>query len=120
MEMAIQLARTVKGQEEIFNLGHTLRPRYRQFLFDIGNGISYGELCRKRPKCVELESIVNELLQSGFIQMLRNTAPAHVAGARAAAPIAAPVQATGNLSEAQDFVLKVMATLVGTKSPAYN
>lgn len=122
MEMAMQLARTVKGQEEIFNLGHTLRPRHRQLLFCIGDGISFGELCSKHPKCVELESMVNELLQNGFIQTLRNMAPtpaAHVAGARAAAPIAAPVQATGSLSEAQTFVLEFMAALVGTKSPAY-
>ncbi|MDP2266828.1 MAG: hypothetical protein Q8J70_09780 [Thiobacillus sp.] len=118
----MQLARTVKGQEEIFNLGHTLRPRHRQLLFCIGDGISFGELCSKHPKCVELESMVNELLQNGFIQTLRNMAPApaaRVASAPAAAPIAAPVQATGSLSEAQTFVLEFMATLVGTKSPVY-
>lgn len=120
MEMTILLSRTVKGQEEIFNLGHTLRPKYRQLLFDIGNGISFGELCSRHPKCVELESMVNELLQSGFIQTLRNmaTAPANRPAPRVA-PIAAPIQTTGSLTEAHAFVLEFMATLVGTKSPAY-
>jgi hypothetical protein len=118
MEMTMQLSRTVKGQEEIFNLGHTLRPKYRQLLFCIGNGISFGELCSKHPKCVELESMVNELLQTGFIQTLRNMASAH-----AAEPVAvvahASVQTTGSLIEAQAFVLEFITALVGTKSPAY-
>lgn len=123
MEMTMQLTRTVKGQEEIFNLGHTLRPKYRQLLFCIGNGISFGELCSKHPKCVEIESMVNELLQTGFVQTLRNMASAEpgaaAASAPAAAPAAAPVQATGSLSEAQSYALEFIAALVGTKSPAY-
>ncbi len=120
MEMTIQLARTAKGQEEIFNLGHTLRPKFRQLLFDIGNGTSFGELCRRHPKCVEIDSMVNELLQRGFIQTLRNiaSAPADLPAPRVE-PIAAPVQFTGSLSEAHTFVLEYMAVLVGTKSPAY-
>ena len=81
MEMTVQLTRTDKGQKEIFNLGHTLRPRYRQLLFGIGhgNGISFGELCRRHPKCEEIESMVNELLQNGFIQTLRDMASAPAA-----------------------------------------
>ena len=123
MEMTMQLSRTVKGQEEIFNLGHTLRPKYRQLLFCIGNGISFGELCSKHPKCVEIESMVNELLQNGFIQTLRNMASAEpvapAANAPAAASVAAPVQVAGNLGDAQAYTLEFIATLVGTKSPAY-
>ena len=125
MEMTMQLSRTVKGQEEIFNMGHTLRPRYRQLLFCIGNGISFGELCKKHPKCTELEAMVNELLQNGFIQTLRNMTAAHgvtavsAPQAPAAAPAAATVQAAANLGEAQAYVLEFMAALVGTKSPAY-
>jgi hypothetical protein len=72
VEMMMQLSRTEKGQDEIFNLGHTLRPRFRQILFSIGGGISFGELCRKMPNCAELENMVNDLLQNGFIQALRN------------------------------------------------
>ena len=121
MEMTMQLSRTVKGQEEIFNLGHTLRPRYRQLLFCIGNGISFGELCSKHPKCVELEAMVNELLQKGFIQTLRDmaTAPAATPASASATPATAQAAAPANLAEIQTYVLEFMAALVGTKSPAY-
>lgn len=121
MEMTMQLSRTIKGQDEIFNLGHTLRPKYRQLLFCIGNGISFGELCSKHPKCVEIESMVNELLQNGFIQTLRDMASAEsgTSAASAAATIAAPAQVAGSLGDAQAYALEFIATLVGTKSPAY-
>jgi len=114
MEMTMQLSRTLKGQEEIFNLGHTLRPRHRQILFSVGNGISFGELRSKLPNCAELETMVNELLQNGFIQSLRNMTAVH-----AAAAVSAPAQSTVNLAEIQTYVLEFMAALVGTKSPAY-
>lgn len=114
MEMTMQLSRTLKGQEEIFNLGHTLRPRHRQILFSVGNGISFGELRSKLPNCAELETMVNELLQNGFIQPLRNMTAVH-----AAAAASAPAQSTVNLAEVQAYVLEFMAALVGTKSPAY-
>lgn len=114
MEMTMQLSRTLKGQEEIFNLGHTLRPRHRQILFSVGNGISFGELRSKLPNCAELETMVSELLQNGFIQPLRNMTAVH-----AAAAVSAPVPSTVNLAEVQTYVLEFMAALVGTKSPAY-
>jgi hypothetical protein len=119
MDMTIHLSRTVKGQDEIFNLGHTLRPRQRQILFSVGNGISFGELCKKMPHCAELEAMVNDLLQSGFIQALRNmaslqTAPAPVAATR---PQAAPPAA--NIDRARSYALEFLTALVGTKSPAY-
>jgi hypothetical protein len=124
VEMTMQLSRTVKGQEEIFNMGHSLRPKYRQLLFCIGDGISFGELCSKNPKCVELETMVNELLQNGFIQTLRNMATAHVATAQVKTAVGeptmpAPTQTATNLIQAQAYVLEFMAALVGIKSPAY-
>ncbi|HET9462901.1 MAG TPA: hypothetical protein VFO43_02940 [Thiobacillus sp.] len=113
MDMTMQLSRTAKGQEEIFNLGHTLRPRHRQILFSVGDGISFSELRGKLPNCADLETMVNELLQSGFIQSLRNMATGNVAAA------AAPVQSAAGLEAGRSYVLEFMATLVGTKSPAY-
>lgn len=118
MEMTMQLVRTVKGQEEIFNLGHTLRPRHRQLLFCIGNGISFGELCSKHPKCIEIEAMVNELLQNGFIQTLRSMASPQ-ATPTAAPSRPAPAQSAASLEEVHSYVLEFMAALVGTKSPAY-
>ena len=113
MDMTMQLSRTVKGQEEIFNLGHTLRPRHRQILFSSGNGISFRELRSKLPNCVDLETMVNDLLQSGFIQSLRNMATGHAVAA------AAPAQSAASLEAGRSYVLEFMAALVGTKSPAY-
>ena len=125
MDMTMQLSRTAKGQEEIFNLGHTLRPKYRQLLFCIGNGISFGELCSKHPKCTEIEAMVNDLLQNGFVQSLRNMTTGHVAAPAAAAvpssPTvrATPAQSAPNLEAGRGYVLEFMAALVGNKSPAY-
>jgi hypothetical protein len=122
MDMSMQLIRTVKGQEEIFNLGHTLRPRQRQILFSVGNGISFAELRSKLPNCAELEVMVNELLQSGFIQALRGMTGGPGA---AATPLAsqtapaAPAQPADGLDVGRSYVLEFMAALVGTKSPAY-
>jgi hypothetical protein len=122
MEMTMHLSRTAKGQEEIFNHGHTLRPKQRQILFSLGNGISFAELRSKLPNCAELESMVNDLLQSGFIQALRDMAsgtgkPA-VAPAAAAAPgFGAPMNSA--LADCRSYVLDFMSALVGTKSPAY-
>jgi hypothetical protein len=116
MEMTMQLSRTVKGQEEIFNMGHTLRPRHRQILFSVGNGISFADLRSKMPNCADLETLVSELLQHGFIQSLRNMASPR---ASAAAAPAAPRQPSASLENVRGYVLEFMAALVGTKSPAY-
>ncbi len=118
MEMTMHLSRTVKGQEEIFNLGHTLRPRHRQILFSVGNGISFGELRSKLPNCENLESMVSDLLQNGFIQGLRNMTTGHASAPAIAPVVTAPAQAA-DLSVVQAYVLEFMAGLVGNKSPAY-
>lgn len=133
MDMTMQLSRTVKGQEEIFNLGHTLRPKQRQILFSVGNGISFAELRGKLPNCADLETMVTDLLQSGFIQALRNMAggsstPATSPGIPAAAQVSRPnipaapavsAQSAQSLEAGRSYVLEFMAALVGTKSPAY-
>lgn len=126
MDMTMQLSRTEKGHEEIFNHGHILRPRQRQILFAIGNGIPFGELRDKLPNCTELETMVNDLLQSGFIQVQTDGTAAQPAPASIAPP--APAQATpptafsqpaDRLEAGRSYVLEFMAALVGTKSPAY-
>lgn len=119
MEMTMQLSRTIKGEEEIFNLGHTLRPRHRQILFSVGNGISFGELCSKLPNCADLETLVNDLLQNGFIQAPGDMAAAHAAEPASAPAAPAPPPPAREIAEAQAYVLEFMAALVGTKSPAY-
>ena len=125
MDMTMQLSRTVKGQEEIFNLGHTLRPRHRQILFSVGKDTAFDELRNRLPNCADLEAMVDDLLQSGFIQALRNMAssqspPATLPGI-SAAPTAPAVsaQSAENLEAGRSYVLEFIAALVGTKSPVY-
>jgi len=127
MDMSIQLSRSIKGHEEIFNHGHSLRPRQRQILFAIGNGISFGELRNKLPSCPELETMVNELLQSGFIQSESDRAAVQAAPVSSSPVLEAlaqvlPVAANqpkDSLEAGRNYVLEFMAALVGTKSPAY-
>lgn len=143
MDMKVKLSRTTKGQEEIFNQGHTVRPKCRQILFAIGNGASLGELQEKLPNTDDLQSLLDNLLQGGYIEAETNEAasqPAAVAPspapqaapetpvnaaqpAAAETPVAQPVAAasppSGGVEAARNYVLEVMASLAGTKSPAY-
>lgn len=121
MDMTLQLSRTYKGQEEIFNNGHTVRPRCRQILFAIGDGITLGALRAKLPLS-ELETLLHDLMRGGFIEASGNaapqTAPAPAAAAQTAAPSATAPAASG-VAGARDHVLQVLSALAGTKSPAY-
>jgi len=129
MDVTMHLSRTEKGHEEIFNQGHSLRPKQRQILFAIGNGIACGELRSKLPNCVELQEMVRDLLQNGFIQAQSDgvAAAATLASNPAAAPTlkteaTLPVtesQPADSLTAGRNYVLEFMARLVGTKSPAY-
>jgi hypothetical protein len=119
MDMTMQLARTLKGHEEIFNQGHTLRPRLRQILFSVGNGISFNELRSKLPNCADLESMVDDLLQNGFIESLHAMAAAQNTPAAAPGSPPATEDAASNLDECRNYVLEFMAARVGTKSPTY-
>lgn len=121
MDMTLQLSRTYKGQEEIFNNGHTVRPRCRQILFAIGDGITLGALRAKLPLS-ELETLLHDLMRGGFIEASGNAAPqpapAPAAAAQTAAPSATAPAASG-VAGARDHVLQVLSALAGTKSPAY-
>ncbi len=125
MDMTLQLSRTFKGQEEIFNNGHTVRPRCRQILFAIGDGITLGALRAKLPLS-ELETLLHDLLRGGFIEArgdgaspLPAAAPAPTPVAQPATPVPASEPSTGGVTGARDYVLGVLAELAGTKSPGY-
>ena len=128
MDMTVQLSRTLRGQEEIFNHGHTVRPKCRQILFAIGNGITFGAL-RDKLANPELETLLHDLQRGGFIEVdgvTPNAQPAPVAAANSAIPAAnvpaptpAASQAASGLEAARDYVLEVISALAGTKSPAY-
>lgn len=128
MDMTVQLSRTIRGQEEIFNHGHTVRPKCRQILFAIGNGITFGAL-RDKLSNPELETLLNDLQRGGFIEAeggapVAQPAPAPISEAAApaavsAAPAPAASPAASGLEAGRDYVLKVISVLAGTKSPAY-
>jgi len=71
--------------------------------------------------------MVNDLLQSGFIEVPHNPAAAQAAATSSLptapvvpAQVAAEIpQPADNLEAGRSYVLEFMATLVGTKSPAY-
>lgn len=124
MDMTLQLSRTYKGQDEIFNNGHTVRPRCRQILFAIGDGITLGALRAKLPLS-ELETLLHDLMCGGFVEargdgtpVAPQAAPAPAATVQTAAPPAAAPAASG-VAGARDHVLQVLSALAGTKSPAY-
>jgi len=75
------------------------------------------------PHCAELEAMVNDLLQSGFIQALRNMAspsqPAPAASRSPAPAAATPAHSAANLESTRTYALEFLSALVGTKSPAY-
>jgi hypothetical protein len=147
MDMKAKLSRTTKGQEEIFNQGHTVRPKCRQILFAIGNGASVGELQEKLPNTDDLQTLLDNLLQGGYIEVQNeaitaqpatdtvaappiaetapespiSTAPPPVAAEPppAAQPAASSSQPSGRVEAARNHVLEIMASLAGTKSPAY-
>lgn len=121
MDMTLQLSRTLKGHEEIFNNGHTVRPRCRQILFAIGDGITLGALRTKLP-LDELETLLNDLMRGGFIEARGGNAPppaAAEASHTAAVPQPASERAATGVAAAREYVLGVLAELAGTKSPGY-
>lgn len=124
MDMTLQLSRTYKGQEEIFNNGHTVRPRCRQILFAIGDGITLGALRAKLPLS-ELETLLHDLMRGGYVEASENgvpsaaqVAPAPTAAAQTVAHHAFVTSASG-VTGARDHVLQILSELAGTKSPAY-
>lgn len=130
MDTSAQLARTPKGHEEIFNQGHTVRPKCRQILFAIGDGITLGALRDKLPH-LELDTLLGDLQRGGYIEIRGEAAAFSPLPSPAAAPVAAPPAAPpaatapraagagSGLARARAHVLDTLSALAGTKSPAY-
>lgn len=104
MDEKLVLARTDKGRAELFGAEHTLRLRPRQVLFVIDAAIRVDELRGKLPACRELDDILRQLLDGGYI------APAGSSG------IAAPLNGVG---AARAYALEVIGALVGDRSPIH-
>lgn len=127
MDQHLFFARTEKGREELLGAGQTLKPRQRQVLFLVNDAISVGEMKAKLPSCQELENILEQLWDEGYIGQVKQV------GAQARAsdsvPEAAPTQPDissalrvlqgSRLEAARQHALGVLAGLVGEQSPVY-
>lgn len=110
MDNHLCFARTEKGREEILGGGRTLKPRQRQILFLVGETISVHALKEKLPTCQELENILEQLWEGGFIGQVK---AAHVPTPASVVPAKPPLEA------ARELALRILATLAGEHSPVY-
>lgn len=110
MEHATLLARTEKGRAELLGEARSLRPRQRQILFLVGDSTSLPELREKLTTNADLEDILRELVDGGFIQPLAGQ-PASPPPDNVAVFPASP------FSQAKAYALDQLATLMGRQSP---
>lgn len=116
MDDHILFARTEKGRDELLGTAHALKPRPRQVLFLIGDAIGVGELRAKLPACQELDAILEQLWQGGFIGQVKS---AGHAGVQEDVSAALDVLRGSRLDAARQHALRVLVALVGEQSPAY-
>ena len=113
MDKHLRFARTEKGREELLGTGRVLKPRPRQVLFLIGEAISVAELKEKLPTCQELDKIVNQLWEDGFIGQVKSSRPHGTPPATPSQPDLPPLEA------ARELALRMLATLAGEHSPIF-
>jgi hypothetical protein len=108
MDKHLCFARTEKGREELLGTVRTLKPRPRQVLFLVGDSISVGELKEKLPTCQELEGILEQLWQDGYIGQVKSTKP-----------VSPPPHSDSPFEEAKQHALRILGSLAGEQSPVY-
>lgn len=124
MDRNICFARTEKGRTELLGAGRSLKPRQRQVLFLVGDAISVAELMEKLPSCQELEAILEQLWDDGYIGQVKPGGAAR-ATPQDKSPSPADVDAAlrllrgSRLDAARQHALGVLANLVGEQSPVY-
>lgn len=115
MDKHLCFARTEKGRAELLGASKSLKPRARQVLFLVGDTISVDELKQKLPTCQELEKILEQLWEEGYIGQVKASKPSHKTDAalKSGDPASTPLEA------ARELALRVLATLAGEQSPIY-
>jgi len=114
MDDFLCFARTEKGREELLGGSRTLKHRPRQVLFLVGESVSVGELKEKLPTCQELENILEQLWEDGFIGQIKSTKP------KSEPIVVAPVNMPSTpLEKARQLALQTLASLAGDQSPVY-
>lgn len=116
MDDHIFFARTERGREELLGSEHALKPRQRQVLFLIGDAIGVGELRAKLPTCQELDAILGQLWEDGYIGQVKPGGKPHTTDDVSAA---LTLLRSSRLDAARQHALRIIASLAGEQSPAY-
>lgn len=117
MDDHIVFARTERGREELLGADHALKPRPRQVLFLVGEAISVGDLRAKLPTCQELDGILEQLWEEGYIGQVK---PSVKANSQGDVNAALSLLRGSRLEAARSHALGILTNLVGDKSPAYH
>lgn len=115
MEDHICFARTEKGRAELLGDDHALKARPRQVLFLINDAIAVGELRAKLPTCQELDAILDQLWEAGYIGQAKPTGK----GPEVDVGAALNVLRGSRLEAARQHALHILVELVGVQSPVY-
>ncbi len=120
MDQNLSFARTEKGRVELLEGGRTLKPRQRQVLFLVSEAVSVQQLKQKLPTCQELEPIIEQLWEGGYIgQVKSGQAPAPQPAVPAKPASQTVAGATGDIAVAKARALEIINSLVGDRSPVY-
>jgi hypothetical protein len=111
MDKHLCFARTEKGREELLGSAKTLKARPRQVLFLVGDSISVSALKEKLPTCAELENILEQLWEDGYIGQVKSSRLLHKEEAE--------IMAASPLEAGKQHALRILATLAGEQSPIY-
>jgi hypothetical protein len=116
MDDRIVFARTELGRNELLGNQHALKQRPRQVLFLINDPISVGELRAKLPTCQELDAILEQLWEGGFVGQVKRPG---MGDSQMGLSDALNVLGHSRLEAARQHALRVVSTLAGEQSPAY-
>ena len=121
MDQTLCFARTEKGRVELLEGGRTLKPRQRQVLFLVSEAVSVRHLKEKLPTCQELDTILEQLWEGGYIGQVKSSQTStqqQPATHAKPAPQITP-GATGDIAVAKARALEIINSLVGDRSPVY-
>lgn len=99
-------SRTALGREELLGGQPTLKARPRQVLFLVTEAVALAELRAKLPGCRELEAILSDLCEAGYI--VQATSGGHAGDRR-----------PNGMALAREEALAIVRALVGERSPVY-
>ena len=111
MKSHVRFVKTDKGQEEIRNRTYRLQPKPRALIVIVDGKKAADELVQTATSMGGGPSLLESLLEEGFIKEVADEAPAALAHAQAAAPAPAvtPARAAAAVPASEDSREKVYA-----------